>query len=67
MAQCIWYGEWEKDLSKEVVGMNIFLLKLNQLTHEDVKKKPLLASILEIFMSDLNNFELRDSCFRYVI
>jgi hypothetical protein len=67
MAQCIWHGEWDKDLSKEVVGMSIFLLKLNQLIHEDVKKRPLLASVLEIFVSDFHNIELPDSCFRYVI
>jgi hypothetical protein len=58
MAQCIWHNKWDKDLFTKGVGTSIFLLKINALIHEDPKKRPSLASDLEIFIFHPHNFEL---------
>jgi hypothetical protein len=67
VAQLIWKDEWYKELFKSVVGASIFLYKLHQLQQEDPRKRPTLASILEIFTSAPHEMELPDCCFRYEI
>jgi hypothetical protein len=67
VVQLIWEDEWDKELFKSAVGANIFLYKLHQLQHKDPKKRPSLASILEIFTSAPHEMELPDCCFRYEI
>jgi hypothetical protein len=51
VALCIWDDEWDKDLFKTADGASIFLSKLNALTKEDPKKRPSIASVLDIFTS----------------
>jgi serine/threonine protein kinase len=67
VAQLIWEDEWDKELFKSAVGASIFLYKLHQLQHEDPRKRPTLASILEIFTSAPHKMELLDCCFLYEI
>jgi hypothetical protein len=57
-AQLIWEDKWDKELFKGAVGTSIFLYKLHQLQYEDPKKRPTLASILEIFTSTPYKMEL---------
>jgi hypothetical protein len=45
IAQRIWKEEWDKDLFCNGVGISIFLLKLNALTHEDPKRRASLSSV----------------------
>jgi hypothetical protein len=47
----IWNDEWDKNLFKTTSGASIFLSKLNALINKDPKKRPSLASILDIFTS----------------
>ena len=47
----IWDDKWDKNLFKTTHGASIFLSKLKTLTNKDPKKRPSLASILDIFTS----------------
>jgi hypothetical protein len=67
VALCIWDDEWDKDLFKTADGASIFLSKLNALTKEDPKKRPSIASVLDIFTSSFYKTKLPDCCFRYEI
>jgi hypothetical protein len=64
----IWDDEWDKDLFKTTdVRARIFLSKLNALTNKDPKKRPSLASVLDIFTSSPDKIELPYCCFHYEI
>jgi hypothetical protein len=64
MALCIWNDEWDKILFKTVGGASILLSKLKAITNNDPKKRPSLASVLDIFTSSFYKMELPDCCFR---
>jgi hypothetical protein len=51
LALHIWNEKWDKSLFKTVQCGSIFLSMLNALTNEDPKKRPSIASVLDIFTS----------------
>jgi tRNA nucleotidyltransferase (CCA-adding enzyme) len=67
IAQCTWKEEWDRDLFHNAFGMNIFTKKLRALTHEILKSRASLSSIIESLTSHPFNFELLDCFFCYEI
>jgi hypothetical protein len=67
LALCIWDDKWDITLFKTVQCGSIFYSKLNALTNEYPTKRPLLASVLDIFTSLSYKMELPNFLFHFEI
>jgi hypothetical protein len=67
LVKMIWRGKDCKEFFKDTIGLISFSVKLDALIHEDPRKMPSLARVVEDLMGPPYNFKVRDCRFRYTI